>query len=110
RYNAACVAALAAAGQGEDAAGLNDEERAHLRARALNWLRADLAWWARALEGKAAEPMRQRARVVLAHWQGGTDLTALRQPEMLAKLPASEREAWRALWANVEKLLHRARE
>jgi tetratricopeptide (TPR) repeat protein len=107
RYNAACVAALAAAGRGEDAAGLDDKERARLRACALNWLRADLAWWARALEGKS---VRQRARVVLAHWQVDTDLTALRQPEMLTKLPASEREAWCALWANVEKLLHRARE
>jgi hypothetical protein len=35
RYNAACSAALAAAGQGEDAAGLADKERARLRKQAL---------------------------------------------------------------------------
>jgi hypothetical protein len=42
-YNAACSAALAAAGQGEDAAKLDDKEKARLRKQALAWLRADLA-------------------------------------------------------------------
>jgi len=36
-------AALAAAGQGEDAAKLDDKERTRLRKQALDWLRADLA-------------------------------------------------------------------
>ncbi|HTU90936.1 MAG TPA: tetratricopeptide repeat protein, partial [Gemmataceae bacterium] len=43
RYNAACYAALAAAGQGEDAAKLDDKEKARLRKQARDWLRADLA-------------------------------------------------------------------
>ena len=43
RYNAACFAALAAAGQGEDAAKLDDNERTRLRKQALDWLKADLA-------------------------------------------------------------------
>jgi tetratricopeptide (TPR) repeat protein len=42
RYNAACYAALAAAGQGEDAAKLDAKEHTRLRKQALDWLRADL--------------------------------------------------------------------
>ncbi len=56
RYNAACHAALAAAGQGEDAAKLDDKERARLRKQALDWLRADLALRTKQLEtGKPAD-------------------------------------------------------
>src|SRR5262249_2182629 len=43
RYNAACSAALAAAGQGEDAKHLPDKVPLMLRRQALRWLRADLA-------------------------------------------------------------------
>ena len=42
RYNAACLAALAAAGKGKDANGLAENERAPLRKQALGWLHADL--------------------------------------------------------------------
>src|SRR6516164_4586354 len=38
RYRAACAAALAAAGQGEDAAKLDDKEKVRLRKQALDWL------------------------------------------------------------------------
>ena len=43
RYNAACYAALSAAGKGAEAAELDDQERVRLRKQALGWLRADLA-------------------------------------------------------------------
>ena len=43
RYSAACSAALAAAGKGADAAGLDDQERDRLRKQALDWLQAELA-------------------------------------------------------------------
>src|SRR5207248_4367413 len=42
RYDAACLAALAGTGQGQDAARLPEPERARLRKLALAWLRADL--------------------------------------------------------------------
>src|SRR5262249_4245497 len=45
RFSAACSAVLAADGQGQDAAGLDDRERSRLRQQALDWLRADLALW-----------------------------------------------------------------
>src|SRR5262249_12180836 len=50
RYNAACAAALAAAGKGEDAGRLKDQERTKFRQQALKWLQADLAAWTRVIE------------------------------------------------------------
>jgi eukaryotic-like serine/threonine-protein kinase len=102
RYNAACVAALAAAGRGEDTAGLDDKERARLRACALNWLRADLAVYTRLAEkGKDDQQLVQRH---LAHWQQDTDLDAVRDAKALAALPEKERMAWQHLWADVAAL------
>src|SRR5262249_61625432 len=70
RYNAACCAALAAAGQGEDAAQLDDQERMRLRQQALDWLRADLALYTRQLESdKPAD--HAAAQQALRHWQAG---------------------------------------
>src|SRR5262249_3925379 len=69
RYNAACAAALAGCGQGKDAGHLDDKERARLRRRALDWLRADLDAWGHFLD---QEPDQARAPVrvtkVLQHW------------------------------------------
>src|SRR5207245_1053825 len=50
RYNAACAAALAGCGQGEDAGNLNDQKRTRLRGQALAGLRADLTAWGQLLE------------------------------------------------------------
>ena len=100
RYNAACYAALAAAGQGEDAAKLDDKDKARLRQQALDWLRADLALRTRQLEsGQPAD--RDAARQVLQHWQKDSDLAGLRDPAALAKLSAEERAACQRLWAEV---------
>jgi serine/threonine-protein kinase len=106
RYNAARAAALAAAGQGTDAAQLDDPERARLRQQALGWLRADLALWAKRAVGEGA----QRAVVQkgLRHWQQDSDLASVRGQQILARLPAEERVAWERLWADVDALLRQA--
>jgi tetratricopeptide (TPR) repeat protein len=104
RYNAACFAALAAAGQGQDAANLDDKERTLLRQQVLDWLKADLAsrrkqlqsWW----PGEATQ-----ARTALAHWQKDPDLAGIRDAMPLAKLPAEEQKAFAQLWADVATLL-----
>ena len=44
----------------------------------------------------------------LRHWQEDADLAALRDKAAVAKLPESEREACRRLWAEVESLLAKA--
>jgi tetratricopeptide (TPR) repeat protein len=109
RYNAARAAALAGCGQGQDAAGLADEERTRLRQQALDWLRADLGAWRRLLE---KEP--DKARPVVAkkmqRWLEDTDFVGVRGPEALAKLPEAERQDWQKLWQAVEALHTRAAE
>jgi tetratricopeptide (TPR) repeat protein len=107
RYNAACSAALAAAGQ--DAGKLDDKEKARLRKQALDWLRADLTLRTRELEsGKPAD--RAAVQQTLRHWQKDSDLTGFRDRAALAKLPAQEQKACTQLWAEVAALLKKAQE
>jgi tetratricopeptide (TPR) repeat protein len=106
RYNAACVAALAAAGQATDAAKLDAQERPKLRKQALSWLQDDLAAWTKFAE-KGSAKSRATVNQVLRHWQQDPDLAAVRGPDALAKLPAAERDAWKKLWAEVDALLKR---
>jgi serine/threonine-protein kinase len=106
RYRAACYAALAAAGQGEDAAKLDAKERARLRQQALDWLRADLAQRGKQLaSGQPAA--RGNIQRTLPRWQQDSDLVSIRDPAALAKLSAEERAACTQLWADVAALLQR---
>jgi hypothetical protein len=109
RYNAARAATLAAAGQGEDAIKLADEERTRLRQQALDWLKADLAAWTKVLD-KGPPQARQVVAQALQHWQKDPDLASLRDKAALDKLPAAERDAWQRLWADVDALLKRAQQ
>ena len=104
RYNAACSAALAAAGQGSDADKLDGMEQSRLRQQALAWLRADLEQWSKRLDGGRLDD-RQLARATLEHWQRDSDLAGVRDADALKKLSGREQEAWRKLWADVAEVL-----
>jgi hypothetical protein len=106
RYNAACYAALAAAGQGRDAPPPAD--RPALRRQAFGWLRADLAGWQKRL---AADPAKARdiAHKTMSHWLADADLGLVRHPLAVGLLPADERTAWTQLWADVRNLRDRTR-
>ena len=106
RYNAACAAALAGCGQGQDAAALDDAERARLRRQALDWLRADLAAWGQLLQ-KQPEQAPARVQQTLRDWQQDQDFAGVRG-DVLANLPEAERQGWRQLWADVEQTLKKA--
>ena len=108
RYNAACSAALAAAGEGQDAQKLRREDRLALRRQALTWLRADLAAWGRSLD--SGDIGRSRVARTLEHWQKDTDLACLRDAEALKAVTAEERQACERLWADVATLLKKALE
>jgi serine/threonine protein kinase/Flp pilus assembly protein TadD len=103
RYNAACAAALAGCGQGEDADKLDAKGRTHLRQQALDWLRADLKAYRQAIAksaGKAGPVIAQR----IQHWLQDADFAGVRGAEALAKLPEGERKEWQKLWEEVEAL------
>src|SRR5262249_45688174 len=103
RYNAARSAALAAAGNAEDARVLAVEEWLWLQQRAHDWLRADLTVYKR-LAANGDKAMRQTVRQRLAHWQNAPDLLAVRAPAWLAAMPGADRARWQQLWADVEAL------
>jgi tetratricopeptide (TPR) repeat protein len=107
RHNAARVAALAGCGRGEDADKLNEEERTRWRKQARDWLRADLALWAKMLDsGSAMAP--DLAKKMLPLWQTEPDLAGIRDPSAMDKMPADEREECLTLWQEVGSLLKRA--
>jgi tetratricopeptide (TPR) repeat protein len=104
RYHAACSAARAAAGQGEDAKRLPDKARLMLRRQALAWLRDDLAAYRKLAERDAAAG-KQLVRERMQHWQRDADLASVRDPQALGQLPEDERRQWHQLWEEVATLL-----
>jgi hypothetical protein len=102
RYNAACAAALAAAGRGEGAEALDAPRQAELRMQALTWLREELEGWTRRAKDPKARP---RVDEVLRLWQRHPNLAGLRDAAAVAQLPADEQRACRQFWADVEELL-----
>jgi serine/threonine-protein kinase len=106
RYNAACYAALAAAGRGSEP--LPDKAAVMLRRQALLWLRDDLALYARLADGAEATA-RQTVRQRLAHWRQDSDLAAVRDKAALDILPDNEQQACRRLWGDVSTLLEKVK-
>jgi hypothetical protein len=78
------------------------EEWASLTGQALKWLRANLAQ----LASWAKDPKR-RGDVweALTHWKKGADLAPVRDPAWLAAMPPDDRQAWEALWRDVDAVL-----
>jgi Flp pilus assembly protein TadD len=109
RYDAACSAALASCGGGQDTTEAKPAQKAAWRRQALAWLRADLERLTKDLE-KATPRDRGALVETLRHWQDDVDLAGLRDKKKLARLPAAERPAWDRLWAEVAALVGRARE
>jgi tetratricopeptide (TPR) repeat protein/tRNA A-37 threonylcarbamoyl transferase component Bud32 len=108
RYNAACAAVLAGCGQGQDASGLDEKERARLRGQALAWLRADLEAWGGRLE-KQPQKSAPVLTKVLQHWLTDADFAGVHGPAALGKLPEAERRQWQQLWSDVGDMLSRAK-
>jgi hypothetical protein len=55
--------------------------------------------------GDRAEALRQ-----LRHWQSDPDLVSVRDEAPRNRLPATERDAWTALWGEVEAAIKAAAE
>jgi eukaryotic-like serine/threonine-protein kinase len=106
RYNAACSAALAGCGQGNDPSP-DASARAKLRMQALDWLAADLRDWSKQLETNKPKN-RETVRSTMQRWRRDADLAGIRDAEPLSKLPEAERKEWQSLWADVDQLLKKA--
>jgi serine/threonine-protein kinase len=106
RFDAACAAALAGCGVGEDVAEISGESRAAMHKQALDWLTADYnAWAERHRLGRPGE--RTGAATAVRSWQRNPDLAGVRDELALAKLPTNEQRAWETLWAKVAALAAR---
>jgi tetratricopeptide (TPR) repeat protein len=109
RYNAACAAALAGCGRGQDVGQFDDKERAILRHQALEWLRADLEAQSPLFDKQPAAAA-AKAEGILRRWLADPDFGGVREPDQLAKLPEAERPAWQRLWKDVADLLKQGQE
>jgi serine/threonine-protein kinase len=96
RYRAACAAALAGSGHGENGGDLSQEERARWRMMACSWLAEDLAAWARNWDSGIVGD-RDLVRRTLTGWLIDPDFTGLRDPVTLYRVSVEERDEWLAL-------------
>jgi serine/threonine protein kinase/Flp pilus assembly protein TadD len=104
RYRAACAAALAGCGQGDDAGQLDVQELARWRKQALDWLRVDLKHFGELLP--VSNPTeRQRLQEWLRRWQSEQALAGLRDATAIARFSAPEQESCKQLWAEVQSML-----
>lgn len=97
KYNAACLMLLLAAGNGVDAPPRS--ERAIFRQWAFEFLIADLAA-TRVLASTDIGFVRRHLR----HCINDPDLTSIRGPDAIGKLPVEERDSWTSLWKDVDEL------
>ncbi len=103
-YNAACAAALASTGKGNDAAALDNDAKAKLRSQAHDWLEAELAIWRRISESGDVSS-KSKIAPKLQHWKVDADLAGIREAKELAKLPETERAEFENLWREFDALL-----
>jgi len=108
RYAAACAAACAGCGQGKDPQASDKVGCEGWRRQARNWLREELASYAKLLNGG---PSHDRAEVPkrLGRWQVDPALAGIRDESALASLSSSERDECRQLWSEVADLKKQAR-
>ncbi len=107
RYLAASAAALAAAGKGIDQPPLDELARSRWRKQALDWLNADLAYWAKQAETGVPQST-ALVQKTLENWRVDRDFASVRDESHLKRLPQDEQKAWQAFWSRVSALLKSA--
>ncbi len=106
RYRAACAAALAGSGHGENGGDLSQEERARWLMMACSWLAEDLAAWARNWDSSIVAD-RDLVWRTLTGWLIDPDFAGVREPGALNRLSVEERDEWLALWKQSHALIDR---
>ncbi len=107
RYRAACSAVLGGCGNSKDDPPLSETARARLRQQALNWLKADLAFWAKQVDRGSAQS-NVSVKQTLQHWKTDPDLAGIRDHEALNRLHEEEKKALSAFWIEVNSMIKRA--
>jgi hypothetical protein len=105
-FNAACAAALASAGKGQDSAKLDAKERDRWRKQAIAWLRDTLTCWSERMN-QSTPAEKSIVRQQLERWERAAELAMLRDEDALARLAVDERALCRTLWADVHALLQK---
>jgi tetratricopeptide (TPR) repeat protein/tRNA A-37 threonylcarbamoyl transferase component Bud32 len=108
RYNAACAAARAGAGEGRFTQPIDDAAKAEFRARARKWLTADVAEWNRLFEAAGNVPSTDMIKNLSWAKEDG-DLSPIRDEEFTSKWPEDERKACAALWTELDAVLAKAK-
>jgi len=109
RFDAACAAAMAGSGQGEDVASFQELDRHNRREQSRRWLEEDLALWTKiAASDKSAD--RTMVRAALLRWQQDPHLIGVRNKDALQKLLEPERSQWLKFWDDVEGVLNQMRQ
>ena len=106
RYQAARAGVLAANGQGTDTP-TDPAGRSALRARALSWLRAELAVWTAKAPSNQIDDQ-EAVAFELAEWVNHGDFASVRPGTPQFNVPPDERAAWESLWADVRATLDAA--
>ena len=108
----ATAAALAVGGPEVTTLPLDEAAKAKLRRQVLDWLKAELAICAKAIESTPPEDRLNQERlnvvVALSYWQQDSGLASIRDKSTLAKLPADEQQAFTDLWAAAAELVTKA--
>ena len=103
RYNAACAAALAAAGKGNDKPPSEPQRPGGGSRPSTGSRRISPTGPSR------PSPVRPRRTLLvketLVHWKADADLAAIRDEQSLNSLPEDQQKACRSLWADVDMLL-----
>jgi serine/threonine protein kinase/tetratricopeptide (TPR) repeat protein len=97
RLRAACAAIRAGTGQGIDATVAADSERAQFRARALEWLSADIADIRRIAEQNPS--IRSAAAQALVSLKQNVNLALTGDQSQAPQLPGRESDSFARLWA-----------
>jgi tetratricopeptide (TPR) repeat protein len=105
RREAARAALLVACGIGEDAKGIEEQERIRLRKQALSWMQADVLALEKALREK--RPLYQM-REILSGLKRSPSFSCVRDPVQLGKLPDTERMAWRKVWNDIDAVFQQS--
>jgi len=104
RYAAACVAALAGAGIGQDARQLEGVERTRWRQQAREWLTSELEAINQRADGASVGTLKSSI-AFLKQWQSTPNLAGIRQASALEEMSPDERESSATLWSGVDNLI-----